>query len=190
MTDSPTGKQRNWIMLAGFVLACEAVGAISGWLTAPEIAGWYATLTKPSFNPPNWVFAPVWTALFCTNGDCGLVGVAHADVCAALGVPALFLASTLRQLSLVDDVLSSTFNIEGGCGDSVSARLHCGDRLLLRVDEPCGGVTDGAVCLLGGVCSGVELGAVAAEQIGTNSSPLRFYKRCRHTPVEVKGNHH
>ena len=68
MTDSPTGKQRNWIMLAGFVLACEAVGAISGWLTAPEIAGWYATLTKPSFNPPNWVFAPVWTALFALMG--------------------------------------------------------------------------------------------------------------------------
>lgn len=68
MTGSLTGKKWNWIMLAGFVLACEAVGAISSWLTAPEIAGWYAALTKPSFNPPNWVFAPVWTALFALMG--------------------------------------------------------------------------------------------------------------------------
>ena len=33
-------------------------------LTVPRISGWYAALAKPAFNPPNWLFGPVWTLLF------------------------------------------------------------------------------------------------------------------------------
>jgi len=43
---------------------CLAVGGISGFITANEITSWYATLNKPSFNPPNWIFSPVWTTLY------------------------------------------------------------------------------------------------------------------------------
>lgn len=37
---------------------------LGGLVTRAEIPGWYATLARPSFSPPNWVFAPVWTVLF------------------------------------------------------------------------------------------------------------------------------
>ncbi len=45
-----------------------AVGGLSGFATARGVANWYPTLTKPSFNPPAWVFGPVWTLLYIMMG--------------------------------------------------------------------------------------------------------------------------
>jgi len=40
------------------------VGGLGSFATVSEIQGWYTTLQKPSFNPPNWAFGPVWTTLY------------------------------------------------------------------------------------------------------------------------------
>jgi benzodiazapine receptor len=50
------------------VLGCEVAGFIGSFATTPAIATWYAGLAKPEFNPPNWVFAPVWTLLYLLMG--------------------------------------------------------------------------------------------------------------------------
>ncbi len=44
------------------------LGAIAGMFTSEAIPGWYASLNRPSFNPPNWVFGPVWTCLYILLG--------------------------------------------------------------------------------------------------------------------------
>jgi translocator protein len=50
------------------VVFCLGVGYFSGTVTRSSITTWYPTLVKPSFNPPNWIFAPVWTLLYAMMG--------------------------------------------------------------------------------------------------------------------------
>ena len=50
------------------VVACLLLGGISGIATTSSITGWYTTITKPSFNPPNWIFGPAWTLLYILMG--------------------------------------------------------------------------------------------------------------------------
>lgn len=47
--------------LCGWLLACFAAAAIGGFFMPGE---WYASLKKPAWNPPGWLFGPVWTALY------------------------------------------------------------------------------------------------------------------------------
>lgn len=52
---------RHWKSLVVF-LALVALAAFAGSQAQPD--AWYASIAKPSFNPPNWIFAPVWTTLY------------------------------------------------------------------------------------------------------------------------------
>lgn len=47
---------------------CVAVGYLSGEVTRSSVDTWYQTIDKPPFNPPNWLFFPVWTALYILMG--------------------------------------------------------------------------------------------------------------------------
>lgn len=56
-------------MLAVFIAVVVGVGGFIGSMTAP--GEWFAALNKPPFNPPNWLFAPVWLALYIMIGVAG-----------------------------------------------------------------------------------------------------------------------
>lgn len=50
------------------VIGCELVGLLGTPFTISAIPTWYATLNKPFFAPPNWIFGPVWTLLYFLMG--------------------------------------------------------------------------------------------------------------------------
>ena len=72
------------------------VGGLSGFATARGVATWYPTLIKPSFNPPAWIFGPVWTLLYIMMGVAAFLvwrlGIATEGVKLALAVFAVQLS--------------------------------------------------------------------------------------------------
>ena len=59
---------KNFATLTGCILLTLLIGGVSGFLTVGGVANWYATLHKPFFNPPNYLFGPVWTLLYLLMG--------------------------------------------------------------------------------------------------------------------------
>ncbi len=51
-----------------FVVVCQMAGIIGSVFTFDAIPGWYSTLERPDFAPPNWVFGPVWISLYTIMG--------------------------------------------------------------------------------------------------------------------------
>ncbi|MBF4466753.1 TspO/MBR family protein [Flavobacterium sp. LC2016-12] len=54
----------KYIKIAIALLVCLAVGYSASTVTRPSVESWYPTLVKPIFNPPNWIFMPMWTLLY------------------------------------------------------------------------------------------------------------------------------
>ncbi|MEO8239716.1 MAG: TspO/MBR family protein [Flavobacterium sp.] len=54
--------------IAVAVIVCLTVGYSSSTVTKTGVEIWYPTIIKPAFNPPNWIFMPVWTLLFVLMG--------------------------------------------------------------------------------------------------------------------------
>ncbi|MBW2963522.1 tryptophan-rich sensory protein [Candidatus Woesearchaeota archaeon] len=61
-------KKIDWLKLVISIAIPLLAGFIGSFFTSESVSTWYQTLIKPSFNPPNWIFGPVWTLLFILMG--------------------------------------------------------------------------------------------------------------------------
>ena len=61
-------KRKSYFTLILSISIPLLVGFLGSLFTTPKINTWYAGLSKPPFNPPNWIFGPVWTLLFILMG--------------------------------------------------------------------------------------------------------------------------
>ncbi len=58
----------QWRSLLFWITLCELAGIAGSVFTVSAIPTWYATLNRPSFSPPNWLFGPVWVILYMLMG--------------------------------------------------------------------------------------------------------------------------
>jgi benzodiazapine receptor len=61
-------KRNDWISLAMAVLLPQLAGGLGALATASSVNTWYRGLKKPAWNPPGWLFGPVWTVLYLLMG--------------------------------------------------------------------------------------------------------------------------
>lgn len=63
--------KKTLIACSVWIVICLTLSGLAGWVTGHNIQSWYIHIQKPSFNPPSWVFAPVWTVLYIMIGISG-----------------------------------------------------------------------------------------------------------------------
>lgn len=108
-----TAPGRRLGALVFWLLVCLGVGALGGLVTSASVETWYQELAKPLFTPPDWVFAPVWTALYALMAvavwrarECGAGRLALAlfglQLAANLGWSALFFGLRRPDLALAE----------------------------------------------------------------------------------------
>jgi tryptophan-rich sensory protein len=82
--------KNNIFKLVVSIVVSEFAGIVGSVFTTPSIPTWYAGIVKPAFNPPAWVFGPVWTTLFVLMGIAAFLiwkkGLDRRDVKIALGI--------------------------------------------------------------------------------------------------------
>ncbi|SMO66665.1 TspO/MBR family protein [Gracilimonas mengyeensis] len=92
----PVLKIPYWLKIVLGIIVCNLVGLLASSVTLPAIEGWYSQLQKPVFNPPNWLFGPVWTTLYTLMGVAAAgiwqVGFQHKAVKHALSIFGIQLA--------------------------------------------------------------------------------------------------
>jgi benzodiazapine receptor len=79
---------KDIVKLIVSIVACQCAGLIGSLATTPNIPTWYATLEKPVFTPPSWLFAPAWITLYLLMAVAAFLiwrkGLAHEGVKCAL----------------------------------------------------------------------------------------------------------
>jgi len=86
---------KNWnsiLALALFVALCLGVSGLGAWFTSGSVATWYPTIRKPAWNPPAWVFGPVWTVLYVMMATAAWLVWRKAGFSGAAGAMGLFAA--------------------------------------------------------------------------------------------------
>lgn len=58
----------NYLKLIISLVLPQLAGGLGAFFTIASVESWYSTLVKPSWNPPSWLFAPVWTLLYVLMG--------------------------------------------------------------------------------------------------------------------------
>ncbi|MFP4424800.1 MAG: TspO/MBR family protein [Candidatus Woesearchaeota archaeon] len=58
----------DYLKLIASIIICQLAGIIGSVFTISSVSTWYVTLNKPFFNPPGWIFGPVWTILYLLMG--------------------------------------------------------------------------------------------------------------------------
>ena len=59
------------LVLGLFYLVCFLAAGLGSLFTMASVGGWYTTLAKPAWSPPDWIFGPVWTVLYATMAVAG-----------------------------------------------------------------------------------------------------------------------